>query len=84
MLGDLPLQSMCSPKSKHLSPVKGRLSIPARNPGTPELETRKTRSGAAGEAHRVQQAVAKQIWERPEQLTFGDRTRKSKIKSERR
>ena len=68
-LGDLPLQSMCSPKSKHLSPVKGRLNIPARSPGTPELEIRKTRSGPAGEEHRVQQAVAKQIWVRFEGKT---------------
>ena len=45
-LADLPL-SMCSPKSKHLSPVKGRLNIPARSPGTPELGTRKTRSDPA-------------------------------------
>ena len=60
-LADLPLQSMCSPKSKHLSLVKGRLNIPARSPGTPELETRKTRRDPAGEAHRVQQAVAKQM-----------------------
>ena len=58
---DLPL-SMCSPKSEHLSSVNGRLNIPARSPGTPELETRKTRSDTAGEVHRVQQAVAKQIW----------------------
>ena len=68
-LGDLPLQSMCSPKSKHLSPVEGRLNIPARSPGTPELETRKTMSGPAGEAHRVQQAVARQIWFRFEGKT---------------
>ena len=68
-LADLPLRSMCSPKSKHLSPVKGRLNIPARSPGTPELETSKTRSDPAGEAHRVQQAVAKQIWVRFEGKT---------------
>ena len=61
-LANLPLRSMCSPKSKHLSPVNGRLSIPARSPGTPELETRKTRNDPAGETHRIQQAAAKQIW----------------------
>ena len=49
MLADLPLLSMCSPKSKHLSLVKGRLNIPAWSPGTPELETRKTRNDPAGE-----------------------------------
>ena len=67
-LADLPL-SRCSPKSKHLSPVKGRLNIPARSRGTPELGTRKTRGDPAGEAHRVQQAVAKQIWFRFEGKT---------------
>ena len=68
-LTDLPLRSMCSPKSKHLSPVKGRLNIPARSPGTPELETGKTRNDPAGETHRVQQAAAKQIWFRFEGKT---------------
>ena len=68
-LSDLPLQSMCSPKSNHLSLVKGRLNIPARSPGTHEPETRKTMSGPAGETHRVQQAVAKQIWFRFEGKT---------------
>ena len=29
-LADLPLRSICSPKSKHLSPVQGRLNIPGR------------------------------------------------------
>ena len=68
-LADLPLLSMCSPESKHLSPVKGRLNIPARSPGTPEVETRKTRNDPAGETHRIQQAAAKQIWFRFEGKT---------------
>ena len=85
---DLPL-SMCSPKSKHLSSVKGRLNIPSRSPGTPELGTRKTRSDPAGEAHRVQQAVAKQIWFRFEGKTravdiWGQDLEKSKKRSEKR
>ena len=68
-LADLPLLSMCSPKSKHLSLVKGRLNIFARSPGTPEVETRKTRNDPAGETHRIQQAAAKQIWFRFEGKT---------------
>ena len=46
-LADLPRLSMCSPKSKHLSPGKRRLNIPARSPGTPEVGTRKTRNDPA-------------------------------------
>ena len=58
-LADLPLRSMCSPKSKLLSPVKGRLDIPARSPGTPELETRPSwrdtpNSTGGGKANMVQ------------------------------
>ena len=61
--------SRCSPESKHLSSVKGRSNIPVRNPGTPELKTGKTRSDPEREAHRVQQAMAKQIWFRFEGKT---------------
>ena len=84
-LADLSLRSMCSPKSKHLSPVKGRLNIPARSPGTPELETSKTQLERHTEFNRRWQSkYGSGSKERPEQLTFGDRTRKSKKKSERR
>ena len=68
-LADLSLRSMCSPKSKYLSPVEGRLNIPARSPGTPELETRMTRNDPAGETHGVQLAATKQIWFRFEGKT---------------
>ena len=49
--------------------MKGRLSITARSPGTPEPETRKTRNDPAGETHRIQQAAAKQVWFRFEEKT---------------
>ena len=68
-LADLPRLSMCNPKSKHLSPGKRKLNIPARSPGTSEVGTRKTRDDPAEETHRIQQAATKQVWFRFEGKT---------------
>ena len=82
------MRGTCNPRSEHWSPNTEKLNIPARIPGIPEVDTRKTGDDPAEKAHRVQQAAAKQVWFRFEGKTritdIWDRIEKLKRRPERR